>query len=710
MAIVLLTSIINLLIGSAVFYNNRKSASNILLALLCFINVLWTIFTYLALFSLEAETRLFWVRTVMVATSPYGPVIYLLASVFPGQEFKVKQSVLMIVSALSVSSALVSITPAMFSRLENLPGGNFNLVPGAGVLLYGVTLLVFMVWGFWKIVLRFKKSRGLLRKQIGYFLLGLVVTFTLGAITNFGAVVVFNTIRYAYLGPPLTLIFVGLVSWAIVKHKLFDVRFIVGRAVSYTLLLVVVIMGYTLALFALTEALPADINRVVAFTIPTLVVAFTFSSLRRFLEKITDRIFFKGKYDTEALLLSLTHVMIQEIDIEKLCQRLLDELLVQVRITRGAFLVLENRRIKSIESRGFSDAQAQKSNDDVWNQLLEKDRELYIFDDLTEGQVKDLFRKLEIALAFVLRVQEEPVAILILGHKMSGDMYEEQDLDLLQIFASQAGVALQNAVSYREIYELSKTLEKKVENRTKKLKEAQEKELSKARQLLKMKDEFVFVATHDLKAPVAAIGGYIDLLKKSKSKFSIDAKRRFEAIVEANGRLNQLINDLLQVARSDSGIIKVVPSPVNVPDLISEGVKILKPALDKRCLKINFDFDRKHKIAMADSEKFEEVFENLLSNSVKYNREKGSVTISTKAEKGFLKVSILDTGFGIPKKQQSQLFQKFFRAHQPGTENVSGTGLGLFIVRMLVEKMRGRISFVSEENKGSTFTFTLPLA
>ncbi len=242
------------------------------------------------------------------------------------------------------------------------------------------------------------------------------------------------------------------------------------------------------------------------------------------------------------------------------------------------------------------------------------------------------------------------------------------------------------------------------------LQETEKRELEKAKELLRLKDEFVFIATHDLRAPVTAISGFVDIISDKSATFQPDIQEDFNAIKQSSERLKQLINDLLEVARSESGTIQVVTEDVNLVEIVDLVKKQQEPFANTFGVTVTTAMDQSHATVKADKAKLTEVVENLISNGIKYNHSGGTLNVSSVEKDGFLEVSFADTGFGIPEDKKAQVFQKFFRAHQTGTENINGTGLGLFVVRMLLEKMGGTISFVSEENKGTTFTFRLPTA
>lgn len=224
-----------------------------------------------------------------------------------------------------------------------------------------------------------------------------------------------------------------------------------------------------------------------------------------------------------------------------------------------------------------------------------------------------------------------------------------------------------------------------------------------------MKDEFVFIATHDLRTPVTAITGYIYIIKEDKKKLPENTQKNLAAVEESAARLEKLVDDLLQVAQSESGTIQIKVSPVDINKLIRVSIVEITPLAKEKNVTIETALEKESMI-LADKDRLVEVMENLLSNAIKFNREGGNIKVFTKKVNDKLHISISDTGYGIPKDKQNKVFQKFFRIRTKETAGIAGTGLGLFVVRMLIEKMKGKISFTSEEGKGTTFTFILPLS
>lgn len=708
LAVVALTALANTIIALAVYKRNPRSATHLLLASLSLITALWTVFNFLALQPGSEATRLFWVKVVMFVTTPYGTVIYLLAETFPGATLDIRKRKQLFLLIFNLITAAFAISPYMFTQLKNLPGGSFELVPGPAIILFAIAFVGFMSAGFVRLISKFRRSKGLLRQQLLLFLLGLVISFTLLTLTNFIAVVIFRTLQLTALGPPFTLILFAMMVYAILRHRFLDINYLVARTVSYTLLLTSFVGVYVAVLFAATRIVPTSVDSTVLSVVITLVVALSFNPLRTLVEAVSDRFFFQRRYDTEQLLNRLTQIMATEIDVQTMAEKLVAEVASQLRLTAAACVIFDGKSVAGVETVGFKEHK-KLAISEFKKLVLQQENQPIIFEELKDETRKKLLRRDEIQAVFGLNIKHKNVGLFIVGPKASGEILTDHDIDFFTIFAPQAAIALQNAQSYRRIQQFSRTLEKKVAERTEELKETQLRSLRKAKELLHLKDEFVFIATHDLGTPVTAIQGYTHLLSKGKETFSKDAKENIDALTEASERLKQLTDDLLQVARSDSGVIKISPSEVNLYDSITAAITQLQPQARTRSISFAFKPISKKVMVLADPEKVAEVMENLLSNAVKYNKEKGTITVTLTKKAGKAEVSVIDTGIGIPTAKQRQVFQKFFRAQQNGAESVPGTGLGLFLVKVLLKKMNGNITFSSVENQGSTFTFTLPL-
>lgn len=231
------------------------------------------------------------------------------------------------------------------------------------------------------------------------------------------------------------------------------------------------------------------------------------------------------------------------------------------------------------------------------------------------------------------------------------------------------------------------------------------------KRLAELRDEFVFIAAHELRSPVTVIKGYVYmLLKEETSAVTVKARGYLENIESANDRLAQLVNDLLEVARSEAGRISIEVGKIDMRESVGAAVEEIRPLASKKSITLQYNTLTDMPLVMADSNRIKEVIINLVSNAIKYSPQGAKVSVSHEVKGKELVTHVKDTGYGIAREAQAKLFEKFYRVRTNDTVNITGTGLGLFIIKELVTKMKGNIWFESEEKKGSTFSFSLPLA
>jgi signal transduction histidine kinase len=247
------------------------------------------------------------------------------------------------------------------------------------------------------------------------------------------------------------------------------------------------------------------------------------------------------------------------------------------------------------------------------------------------------------------------------------------------------------------------------------------------KQLEQLKDEFVFIAAHELRTPVAAMKGYLELILDGTTGVIPPESRAFmEKVLASNQRLIQLVNDLLEVARSQAGRLTIKVAPVDIAPAISSTLDELKSLADEKGVTMTYDAslpDAPLPQVLADADRIKEVVVNLVGNAIKYMGGAGTITITHEtapaakslARDGrnlpaMLVTHITDTGIGMSAEAQEKLFQKFYRVQTDKTRDIVGTGLGLFIVKEIIEKMGGVIGVASGEGKGSTFSFGLQVA
>lgn len=700
--------IVNILLTLIVLLRDPRSVTNRCFSFFGSVATVWLASSYL---STTPQTNLYWARFTIFFATLMIMSLFLFAYTLPHKNSQLGKWKTVFLVLATVLVMLITISPYAFVGIST-DGGASRLIVGPGMGAFGV-LVTFLSFAtvriLWK---KMRESSGIDRQQVRFVFLGIIIMLSLLIMTVLIPTALFQKDTFVPYMPLYTLIFLSMSAYAIIRYRFLDIKAFIVRAVSFLVLVFIGALVYALVIFiGIRSIFSVEINTsffISAYAI-TVIAMVTFEPVEAKIRKLTGQLFYKDAYDSDELLAKLTKIMVETIDFNDMTGKILTVLKSGIKIEKVALAITIDHKIEEIIGIGYSNLRGDSELEDLFHKYFFK--KSYIgFDELDQGSLKELLRSRDILFAIPLRVQADEVAILILGSKLSGEPYSQKDINLLNVFGAEAGIAIQNAKAYKRIKEFSKELEKKVDERTVELKITQDRELEKARQVAKLKDEFVFIAAHELRTPVTAIRGFLELVSEAMGDFPKDVKNHLTSISEASEHLNQLINDLLQISRTDSGTMTVTTMAVEVEPIVKMILKELLPIADKRNISVNYRTEISRVKALADAKKLSEVVMNILSNAIKYNKDGGSVDISIYGFEDKVMIEVNDTGYGIPKDEQGRVFQKFFRAGSKGTEDVLGTGLGLFISKILVEKMGGELRFSSIEGEGSTFGIMLPMA
>ncbi len=239
-----------------------------------------------------------------------------------------------------------------------------------------------------------------------------------------------------------------------------------------------------------------------------------------------------------------------------------------------------------------------------------------------------------------------------------------------------------------------------------------ERDITTIKEIDRAKTEFVSLASHQLRTPLSSINWYTEILQTDKSENLNDNQKKFiQEICDANKRMIELVNALLNVSRIEMGILAVEPKEVDFKEIAKSVIKELKVQSKERKIKIETEYDKNLPLVNADPKLVRIIFQNLLSNSIKYTPENGKVSLRLGLEEKFsehILIKVSDDGYGIPEHQKEKIFTKLFRADNVKERDTEGTGLGLYIVKSIVDSFQGKIWFDSEEGKGTTFYVLIP--
>jgi len=279
-----------------------------------------------------------------------------------------------------------------------------------------------------------------------------------------------------------------------------------------------------------------------------------------------------------------------------------------------------------------------------------------------------------------IRVENRTIGLLYLKHNSTP--FAPDDVEFASRLADHAAVAIQNSRLYEEVQQANQA-----------------------------KSEFTSFIAHELRTPMTSIRGYADLLNKNVGGVLSDTQGQFvDAIISNIDRMQKLLSDLQDVSRIETGKLRVECRPTKLHSALDAAMRVTQTQIEARDQELTLDIAEDLPRVNADPARLEQILINLLSNANKYTPNKGKIRVEVTREDDFVRCSVIDNGLGISEKDQKQLFTKYFRSADRAVRERPGTGLGLCIVKSLVELQGGEITLDSTLGEGSTFSFTIPIA
>jgi signal transduction histidine kinase len=282
--------------------------------------------------------------------------------------------------------------------------------------------------------------------------------------------------------------------------------------------------------------------------------------------------------------------------------------------------------------------------------------------------------------------EDHLIGALTMNRKTAGE-FPRETIELLQTFATQSALAIQNARLFREIEEKSRQLEAASQH----------------------KSEFLANMSHELRTPLNAIIGFSEVLTDRMFGDLNEKQEEYLKDIYASGtHLLSLINDILDLSKIEAGRMELELTDLHLPTALDNAMTLVRERAGRRSITLQMTVDKRLGAVRADERKIRQVVLNLLSNAIKFTPEGGRIEVAAVPKDGFVEVSVSDTGVGIAPEDQERVFEEF---RQVGTaeKKAEGTGLGLTLCRKFVELHGGKIRVKSQLGVGSTFTFTIPV-
>jgi two-component system phosphate regulon sensor histidine kinase PhoR len=235
-------------------------------------------------------------------------------------------------------------------------------------------------------------------------------------------------------------------------------------------------------------------------------------------------------------------------------------------------------------------------------------------------------------------------------------------------------------------------------------------DITELKRLEEIRKDFVANVSHELRTPISSIKGYAETLLDGKVDNENTVKEFLSIIYQDSNRLANLIDDLLDLSKIESGKMKLEFEPLEILPIINRCVNVLGKSAKDKSLSVKLDIPANLLKVLGDHKRLSQVFLNLLDNAIKYTPEGGSITVSAASKENIVQVDISDTGIGIAEKDLPRIFERFYRVDKARSRELGGTGLGLSIVKHIIQAHNGQVWVQSTLGQGSTFSFTIPIA
>ncbi len=611
------------------------------------------------------------------------------------------------------SSLVVVYLLAAFFSVVNLSGSPLFMrgvtqtywgwAPVTGLLypLFVVYLNFFLIYGVSHLVKAYKGVDSSFRRNRGtLILLGTLVSLA-GGVIDFARFILVRFVPAADLvypmGIPANMVFALMLGTSIVRYRLFDVNVAVKKGAIYLLLWGVLTSVLVMAeQYADWEQLnPLWVILPLGFLMTLLV-----SPLGQRLEGAIERLMFSRRRGCYETLLDLSKRMSTILDFGRLMETLVHGLVRGVPLTHCALMIYDATRSAFVVYReetnlgeGVSVTVVPVDSPIVqWlnqtGRVLVKEEvklnpQIAEYFETAEGELEEIHA----ALIVPLKIENKLTGILLVGEKLSGEIFDEQELEVLAVLANQVAISLENARLYEEL-------------------SASNAQLMQASRL---KSQFLASMSHELRTPLNSIIGFSKVMLNRLDGDLTERQETYIRSVHNSGtHLLQLINGILDFSRIEAGKLEMMSEELDIHELIDECIESSMPLARGKQLKLEKNVPLELPRLVADRTKVKQILLNLLSNAIKFTAQ-GRVAVSVQAEPGAVRVKVSDTGIGIRAEDLARLFEPFQQLDNPVTRGAGGTGLGLAISKKFVELHGGRIWAESRESQGSTFHFTLPL-
>ncbi len=699
--IYIVAAIIAFLFGSSLaFFVGRNSWHNPprrSFALVTQLAALWCLFPLAASFNYGEETNLLLVRLVYIPGVLVPPfILQFIFDVTEDRRPTLKKMILGPAHFVSICFIFFVFHPQFIVGIKK-HASLFVFVPGGIFHIFAAQYILICLISFFLLIQNLRRVESKNRTKLQY----VALASTIGI---FSPLFHFSSSYFKWEPFPHDFFFItysSIIAYAVVRHQLMDIEVIIRRTAVFAGLFAFVYGTFTVVTILGQEFFKSTLgwNQWTA-TIPTvLIITFALRPLEIFLTNATEKFLFQKKYDYRELLKTFTNEVLTVLDLQKLPDQTVAGLIRIMKLESASLLLYDkdNKIYKMAATVGAKEKDISFKDDDTLVRYLRASQQAILKDKSAdkiegEGVLKDSFKKLNAQLCLPVPLHDELIGILCLGMKKSGEDYTQEDIDILTTLARTEAIAISNA---RLFDELSKTQ-------------------AEAAQREKMAVIGTLAAgiNHEICNPLGIVRGQCEVFLLNLRDGLYREKNVEQMIKIASDIMNKVIKETDRA----TGITKKLsnfakPSQkgemeeVFIDKEVDEVMGLIGHDMRVNNVEVQKDFPPNFPVIRADKKQIQEVLFNIIRNAAQaMDKKEGRIVVTGFSENGSTVIRIADNGSGIPKDKIGQIFNPFYTTKAPG----KGTGLGLFIVKQVVERNKGSIAVESEAGVGTTFTLRFP--
>jgi len=685
-----LTGTLGLLFGIFVYVKNRSSDTNKIWMLLSLVVSIWAWSIFVKELSPDKITGIFCVRLLYAGSIFIPPLFFHFVSSLIKQ---IRNRLILSFYIVSIIFLILDFTPLFIKDVRPILSFRHYGIPGIVFYFFVTWFFGVTAYSHYILVKHFRISQGQERNQIKYFLFATVIGFLGGGTTFFPSF----SIEVFPFGFYLISLYVLIMSYAIVKHRLLDIHVVLKKGTTYFFLTMVAFLTASPLIIFAQKLFFEKINYLFLVIISSILVLLTlfFHKLKAPTEKVLERILFRERYDYRETLWKFSRVMVTILDLQSLARRVFETITQTMGVEKASlFLWNEGKGVYSLfESKNVNvtTTNPQLPKDDPLPRYLQKMGEIIIREELAKGanipELKYIVNMMSLIGAEVsipLISKGQLIGMFNLGYKFNKDIYSHEDIELLSTLANQTAIAIENARLYED--------------------------LKRSKSYIRRADRLASLGTltaglaHEIRNPLVAIKTLTQLLPERLE----DEEFRGQFLQIAAGevdRIATLVEELLDLARPSDPKLDFE----NINTILDGMILLVSTETKKKQVDILRSYASDLPPVQIDREQIKQVFLNILLNAVEATSESGKITVKTRSfikpgGEPYIQVECTDTGCGIPPEHIEQIFNPFF------TTKSTGSGLGLSISHQIIQDHRGYIDVESQWGKGASFFINLPVS